>query len=79
MGATYWDKSFGVLLIVDDCHQRLLWRKFLDKKETIADYLECIAWLEGNGFCIRGIVCDGLRGLAQSLPDKECNIFYSTK
>lgn len=67
MDATYWGKSFGVLLIVDAYRKRLLWRKFLDKKETIADYLEGVAWLEENGFRIRGIVCDELRGLAQAL------------
>ena len=39
MDATYWGKNFGVLLIVDAYRKRLLWRKFLDKKETIADYL----------------------------------------
>ena len=45
MDATYWGKNFGVLLIVDAYRKRLLWRKFLDKKETIADYLEGIEWL----------------------------------
>ena len=67
MDATYWGRDFGVLLIVDAYRKRLLWRKFLDKKETIADYLEGIEWLHENNFIIRGIVCDGLRGLAQSL------------
>ena len=67
MDATYWGRNFGVLLIVDAYRKRLLWRKFLDKKETIADYLEGIEWLCENNFIIRGIVCDGLRGLAQSL------------
>ena len=67
MDATYWGRDFGVLLIVDAYRKRLLWRKFLDKKETIADYLEGIEWLRENNFIIRGIVCDGLRGLAQSL------------
>ena len=67
MDATYWGRNFGVLLIVDAYRKRLLWRKFLDKKETIADYLEGIEWLRENNFIICGIVCDGLRGLAQSL------------
>ena len=67
MDATYWGQKFGVLLIVDAYRKRLLWHKFLDKKETVADYLEGISWLEEKGFQIRGIVCDGLRGLAQSL------------
>ena len=47
MDATYWGRNFGVLLIVDAYRKRLLWRKFLDKKETIADYLEGIEWLSG--------------------------------
>ena len=67
MDATYWGNDFGVLLIVDAYRKRLLWRKFLDKKETIADYLEGIEWLREHNFKIQGIVCDGLRGLAQSL------------
>ena len=67
MDATYWGQKFGVLLIVDAYRKRLLWHKFLDKKETVADYLEGVTWLEEKGFQIRGIVCDGLRGLAQSL------------
>ncbi|MEG2492384.1 MAG: hypothetical protein RSA67_07545, partial [Alistipes sp.] len=45
MDATYWGRNFGVLLIVDAYRKRLLWRKFLDKKETIADYLEGVEWL----------------------------------
>ena len=67
MDATYWGRNFGVLLIVDAYRKRLLWRKFLDKKETIADYLEGVEWLINHNFKIHGIVCDGLRGLAQSL------------
>ena len=67
MDATYWGNDFGVLLIVDAYRKLLLRRKFLDKKETIADYLEGIEWLREHKFNILGIVCDGLRGLAQSL------------
>ena len=67
MDATYWGRNFGVLLIVDAYRKRLLWRKFLDKKETIADYLEGVEWLREHKFNILGIVCDGLRGLAQAL------------
>lgn len=67
MDATYWGRNFGVLLLVDAYRKRLLWRKFLDKKETISDYLEGVEWLHERNFKIHGIVCDGLRGLAQSL------------
>ena len=71
MDATYWGKSFGVLLIVDAYRKRLLWRKFLDKKETIADYLEGIEWLQDHKFKILAIVCDGLWGLPQALATIE--------
>ncbi len=67
MDTTYWGHNFGVVLMVDAYRKRLLWRKFIDRKEVIADYLEGIEWLRDNGFKIRGIVCDGLRGLAQAL------------
>lgn len=67
MDATYWGNGFGVLLIVDAYRKRLLWRKFLDRKETVADYLEGIEWLREHRFVIHGIVCDGLWGLAQAL------------
>ena len=74
MNATYWGKNFGVLLIVDAYHKRLLWRKFLDKKETIADYLEGIEWLRDHKFKILAIVCDGLWGLPQALARYKVNI-----
>jgi hypothetical protein len=34
----------------------VLWRKFIRKKETLADYVEGIEWLEANKFKIEGIV-----------------------
>ena len=44
---------------------RILWRKFIFRKETIADYVEGFDWLVSQGFNIDGIVCDGLRGMFQ--------------
>lgn len=67
MDASYWGASFGVLAFKDAYRGKVLWRKFLTKKETIADYLEGVEWLEEHEFKIRGLVCDGLRGLAQAL------------
>ena len=40
----------------------MLWRKYV-KHETLAVYQEGVDWLENNGFCIEGIVCDGMRGV----------------
>ena len=46
---------------------KILWRKFINKKETLSDYFEGVEWLENNGFTIKGIVCDGLRGMFKML------------
>ncbi|MDR1347643.1 MAG: transposase [Prevotellaceae bacterium] len=59
---TYWGRSFGVVVFKDAQRKKILWRKFV-RYETLADYREGIGWLEANGFIIKGIVCDGLRGM----------------
>lgn len=67
MDTTYWGRDFGVVMLYDCYRKKLLWRKFINRKEVVADYLEGIEWLEKYHFEIYGIVCDGLRGLAKSL------------
>lgn len=54
------------MVIKDTFRNRILWYKFV-RKETVADYLEGIAWLQRNRFRIYGIVCDGFGGLLRSL------------
>lgn len=65
MDTTYWGRNFGVVVLKDENTKRILWHKFIKKKETLSDYQEGIQWLEDNGFQIDGIVCDGLRGMFQ--------------
>jgi hypothetical protein len=65
LDTTYWGWRFGVVVIKDARTGKILWRKFIRKKETLADYREGIAWLEEHDFKIEGIVCDGLRGTFQ--------------
>lgn len=65
MDTTYWGRNFGVVVMKDSKTGKILWRKFIRKKETISDYKEGVDWLEENGFKISGIVCDGLRGMFQ--------------
>jgi hypothetical protein len=64
--ATYWGRSFGVVVFKDALRKKILWRKFV-RYETLADYKEGINWLESHEFKIEGIVCDGMRGLFQML------------
>ena len=61
--ATYWGRRFGVLAFKDAISKRIIWRKFLTKKETISDYQEGLDWLLENEFNVLGVVCDGLRGV----------------
>lgn len=66
MDTTYWGRGFGLMVIKDAYRNKILWRKYV-RNETVADYIEGVRWLEDNGFKIYGIVCDGMRGLAQAL------------
>jgi len=54
------------MAIKDTFRNKILWYKFVNN-ETIADYMEGIAWLREHGFRIYGIVCDGIRGLFMAL------------
>lgn len=66
MDTTYWGRGFGLMVMKDAFHNKIIWYKFV-RNETISDYLEGIAWLRSNGFIIHGIVCDGIRGLFHEL------------
>ena len=63
MDTTYWGWRFGVVVFKDAATGKILWRKYIHRKETLLDYTQGISWLLANNFRIRGIVCDGLRGL----------------
>ena len=52
--------------------------KFIDKKETIADYREGISYLELHGYNVLGIVSDGLKGFVKSSTSTDSNIASST-
>lgn len=46
---------------------KILWRKFINKRESLADYQEGLDWLLVNDFQIEGAVGDGLRGMFKML------------
>lgn len=80
MDATYRNRKFGVLVFKEAILKKILWRKFLYKKETINDYLEGIKFIERH-YIIVGGVCDGLKGLIQALkryPIQFCQ-FHQVK
>jgi len=65
MDTTCWGRKFGVVVMKDSRTGKILWRKFIFRKETLSDYCEGVDWLLANNFKIEGIVCDGLRGMFQ--------------
>jgi len=68
MDTTYWGRNFGVVVIKDNISGRVVWHKFIDHKERLADYKEGIDYLVANGFKTNGIVSDGFKGLAEMFP-----------
>lgn len=67
MDATYWGRNFGLVIIKDAIRNKILWYKFIHRRERVEDYVEGIRWLKEHDFKIWGAVCDGLKGLFQSL------------
>lgn len=61
MDTTYFGRDFGVMVFKDPIGDNLYWR--FVKYETIALYLEGITYLRSLGIQIKGIVCDGRKGL----------------
>jgi len=68
MDTTYWKRGSGAMLFKDGItKENLLW--YHVRSETNSLYREGVAELMSRGFVIRGIVCDGRRGLIQSFGD----------
>lgn len=81
MDTSHWGHCFGVVTIKDAHSKQVLWRKFIYRNERVSDYLEGVAFIEDSGFIIKGIVCDGIKGLAKSLekyPVQYCQ-FHQVK
>lgn len=64
---TYWGRNFGVMLFKDAITGENLYKRYV-KHETIMLYREGFEVLFNLGFTIKGIVCDGKKGLLQMYP-----------
>jgi hypothetical protein len=67
MDTTYFGRDFGVMVFKNTEGQHLYWKYV--KYETIAGYVEGINYLKSQGICIKGIVCDGRKGLFTAIND----------
>jgi transposase-like protein len=74
MDASYWGRSFGVMVFRDLYRKQNLFWKYV-KNETVADYLNGIELLKQKGWNIVGVVCDGKSGLLnaiETIPVQLC-------
>jgi len=67
MDTTYFGRDFGVMVFKNTEGQHLYW-KFV-KYETISGYVEGINYLKRQGIIIKGIVCDGRKGLFKAFAE----------
>lgn len=67
MDTTYFGRDFGVMVFKNTDGNHLYW-KFV-KYETIAGYVEGIKYLKQQGIKVKGIVCDGRKGLFTALKE----------
>lgn len=68
MDTTYFGRGFGVMLFKDAYTGQNLLKKYV-KTETNYLYTKGLSELKDLGFTIKGIVCDGRKGLLDSIKD----------
>ena len=68
MDATYWGRSWGVLLALDEHSGFPLYLAFIEN-ETASDYEKAIRSIEERGYTISGIIIDGKKSLFTLFSD----------
>lgn len=68
MDTTYFGRGFGAMLFKDAYTKANLFKQYVSQ-ETNKLYAEGILHLQKEGFCIKGIVCDGRKGLLNLFPE----------
>ena len=62
LDVTYWGRSFGVLLALDNQTGTPLYMAFV-KSETVKDYEDAVSSIKERGYTIRGLIIDGKQSL----------------
>ena len=68
LDVTYWGRSFGVLLALDDQTGRPLYMAFV-RSETVKDYEDAVSSIRDRGYSIRGLIIDGKQSLFKTFSD----------
>ena len=68
LDVTYWGRSFGVLLALDNQSGKPLYMAFV-KSETVKDYEDAVSSIKGRGYIIRGLIIDGKQSLFKTFSE----------
>ena len=68
LDVTYWGRSFGVLLALDNLTGKPLYVAFV-KSETVKDYEDAVSSMKERGYSIRGLIIDGKQSLFKTFSD----------
>ena len=68
LDVTYWGRSFGVLLALDNLTGKPLYVAFV-KSETVKDYEAAVSSINERGYFIRGLIIDGKQTLFRSFSE----------
>ena len=68
LDVTYWGRSFGVLLALDNQTGKPLYVAFV-KSETVKDYEDAVSSIKERGYTICGLVIDGKQSLFKAFSD----------
>ena len=65
---TYWGRSSGVLLALDNLTGKPLYMAFV-KSETVKDYEDAVSSIKERGYTIRGLIIDGKQSLFKTFSE----------
>ncbi len=68
LDVTYWGRSFGVLLALDNQTGRPLYIAFV-KSETVKDYEDAFNSIKERGYAVHGLVIDGKQNLFKTFSE----------
>ena len=68
LDVTYWGRSSGVLLALDNLTGKPLYMAFV-KSETVKDYEDAVSSIKERGYTIRGLIIDGKQSLFKTFSE----------
>ncbi|MGB4627070.1 MAG: hypothetical protein WBI36_04630 [Erysipelotrichaceae bacterium] len=70
LDTTYFGRNWGILVAMDAETSSVLYRKYV-YHECIKDYVECVQYIVNQGFIVKGMVVDGMRGLFKTFSQYQ--------